>query len=55
MLGFPRSDDAIMPECPKDPKAANVTQRLWSMADIVALIDKAAPAPKKRGPCRKAA
>jgi len=33
--------------------AANVTQRLWSMGDIVALIDKAAPPPKPRGPYRQ--
>lgn len=32
--------------------AANVTQRLRNMADIVALIDKAAPAPKPRSPYR---
>ena len=33
--------------------AANLTQRLWSMSDIVALIDKAVPAPAKRGPYKK--
>jgi len=33
--------------------AANLTQRLWSMSDIVALIDKAAPATTKRGPYKK--
>ena len=35
--------------------AAGVSQRLWEMSDIVALIDAAAGAPKKRGPYRKAA
>lgn len=35
--------------------AANVTQRLWNMSDIVALIDKAAPTPKPRGPYKKRA
>jgi hypothetical protein len=29
--------------------AAGVSQRLWSMEDIVALIDKAEGEPKKRG------
>jgi hypothetical protein len=30
--------------------AASVSDRLWSMEDIVALIDAAQPEPKKRGP-----
>ncbi len=33
--------------------AAGVTERLWDVEDIVALIDAAAPAPVKRGPYRK--
>ena len=35
--------------------AAGISDRLWSMADIVKLIDDAAPIPKKRGPYRKRA
>jgi hypothetical protein len=35
--------------------AAGVPKTLWTMDDVVVLIDKAAPAPKKRGPCKKAA
>ena len=33
--------------------AAGVTDRLWEMKDIVALIDANDPAPKKRGPYKK--
>ena len=35
--------------------AAGVTDRLWELSDIVALIDEAAPKPGKRGPYRKRA
>ncbi len=35
--------------------AAGVTDRLWELGDIVALIDAAAPLPKKRGPYKKRA
>lgn len=33
--------------------AAGVTDGLWEMKDIVALIDETSPTPKKRGPYRK--
>jgi IS1 family transposase len=33
--------------------AAGVTNRLWEISDIVALIEAADPAPKKRGPYKK--
>lgn len=33
--------------------AAGVTDRLWEMADLVAVIDAAEEAPKKRGPYKK--
>jgi IS1 family transposase len=33
--------------------AAGVTDRLWELSDIVALIDEAAPKPGKRGPYKK--
>lgn len=33
--------------------AAGLSKTLWSMADIVALIDAANPAPAKRGPYKR--
>ena len=33
--------------------APGVSNTLWAMDDIVALIDAAAPAPKPRGPYKK--
>ena len=35
--------------------AAGITERLWSLEDIVAKMDKLAPAPAKRGPYKKRA
>jgi IS1 family transposase len=35
--------------------AANLTDRLWSMDDIIAKIDEMAPVPAKRGPYKKRA
>ena len=32
---------------------ADLTDRLWDIADLVALVDAAEPAPKKRGPYKK--
>lgn len=33
--------------------AAKVTDKLWSMEDVVALVEAAEPTPAKRGPYRK--
>ena len=33
--------------------AAGLTDRLWSMEDVVDLIDSRAPKPSKRGPYKK--
>ena len=33
--------------------AAGVTDRLWEVADIVALVDAAEPKPAKRGPYKR--
>ncbi len=33
--------------------AAGITETLWSLDDMIAKIDKMAPAPKKRGPYKK--
>jgi hypothetical protein len=33
--------------------AAGLTDRLWSLEDIIARIDAAAPPPKARGPYKK--
>lgn len=35
--------------------AAGITDRLWSLEDVVAKIDAMAPAPKPRGPYKKRA
>jgi hypothetical protein len=35
--------------------AAGVTDHVWSVADIVAIIEAAEPAPMKRGPYKKQA
>ena len=35
--------------------AAGVTDRLWDMKDIAALVDAAAPKPGRRGPYKKEA
>jgi hypothetical protein len=33
--------------------AAGVTDKLWSMEDVVVLVDAAAPKPGRRGPYKK--
>jgi hypothetical protein len=33
--------------------AAGVTDKLWSMADLVAVLESTEEAPKKRGPYKK--
>jgi hypothetical protein len=35
--------------------AAGVTDKLWKMADLVAVLEATEAAPKKRGPYKKAA
>ncbi len=35
--------------------AAGVTDKLWSMEDVAALVDARAPKPGKRGPYKKRA
>jgi hypothetical protein len=41
---------------PRDPiQLAGVTDKLWSLDDIVALIEAREAAPKKRGPYKKRA
>ena len=35
--------------------AAGITDRLWSLDDVIAKIDEMAPAPKPRGPYKKRA
>jgi hypothetical protein len=35
--------------------AAGITDRLWSLEDVVARIDAVAPIPAKRGPYKKRA
>lgn len=35
--------------------AAGITDRLWEISDIAALVDAAEEAPKKRGPYKKKA
>jgi len=32
---------------------ASLTDRLWDIADLIALVDANEPAPKKRGPYKK--
>jgi hypothetical protein len=33
--------------------AAGVTDRLWEVSDIVAMLETSEPKPGKRGPCKK--
>jgi hypothetical protein len=47
-----------MPRGPRGEKrapaiAAGITDKLWSVEDIVALVDASEPKPGKRGPYKK--
>ncbi len=40
---------------PAPAMAAGVTDKLWELSDLVAMIDEYAPKPGKRGPYKKGA
>ena len=44
---------AADPQLLSPAMAAGVTDRLWSLEDVIAKIDELAPAPKVRGPYKK--
>jgi len=43
----------IEEELPSPAMAAGISDTLWSMTDLVVMIDAALPKPAKRGPYRK--